>query len=230
MAYVHPYLSKSVVIMMRESHAPKWSILQFKETVSYFMSNDLNLLFTPALLVFIWGSFILILNHTVHLSHEIVMSFLALFGLITLFNVTYTMMEDAWDGSIDYFITLYGSIYPYLFARMSSLFILLCMPLLCFSGCVMYVLDMPILLFVALSLYSIQMFLSVVTAQLITSHCENRQAPMNTMLLILPSWIPSFLYVVGIVSEPQSWSMLVSFCVMQLGTLLVVSFFVRQWN
>lgn len=213
--------------VIQNSNLSFWNL---KKHILYFLSNDMMFFFTPMLLVILWSSFLLMLNHSFALTTDVWIVFLAFFGLIALFNVMYLVKDDDQDGTIDYFASTYNSLSVYLISRITAMIVVFYVPLFVLYVVIFVILDFSYLLFYALVFYSIQMLLSMVTAQLIASVGDKRCFGMNELLLVIPSWIPSFLYLIGLVSSPEDYFIMLALCLCQLGVLLIVSFFVRKWN
>lgn len=163
----------------------------------YLCAHEKQQFWPPCVLFFV-GIFLISLVHAeCPLPPQGVMAFFALWSFIQALILMHSLEEDFTDGTFAYLVSEGFSIHGYASARVLVTLITFSVPLL-FSqamGLALMHIDMSALW--GLCLNHMQCVLGLLGIQLTLCMTSNFEKKMTSLLIFIPFWIPSFLYLVG---------------------------------
>ena len=177
------------------------------------------------LTLFLFAFGILLLN-LVHAQYALVkqgiVTFCALWSFIQLSTLTHSINDDFRDGTFDWLISEGYSIYGYALARGLVFCLLVSLPILLIQAIGFYGMQLDTALLFGLLLNHLHGAVSLLGIQIILCLTAESPAKITGLFVSIPFWIPSFLYVVGMVDDSTALFPLAGLFCFQLGVSLIL--------
>jgi hypothetical protein len=189
----------------------------------YLISHEKKY-FWPPFVLFMLGIVLLSLVHAQHkLPTEGIIAFFSLWGFMQILSVTQSFEEDFQDGTFAYLITEQFSVFSYLAARLVAVIVYFSVPLLMCQFIGLMMMEMDVSLILGLILNHIQLLCGIAGIQLMLCMTARIEKKMTNLLLFIPFWVPSFLYLVGSVNDRSALVPQIGLIFISIGmTLLMV--------
>jgi hypothetical protein len=165
--------------------------------IRYLCAHEKQQFWPPCILFFV-GIFLISLVHAEYpLPPQGIIAFFALWGFIQTLSVMQSIEEDFTGGTFSFLISEGFSIHGYACARILTTALLFSIPLLFSQAVGLFLMHTNLAAMWGLCLNHMQCVLGLFGIQItlcMTSTFENK---MTSLLIFIPFWIPSFLYLVG---------------------------------
>lgn len=163
----------------------------------YLCAHEKQQFWPPCVLFFV-GIFLISLVHAdCPLPPQGVIAFFALWGFIQTLTLTHSLEEDFTDGTFAYLVSEGFSIHGYAIARLLVTLITFSAPLLLSQSAGLAFMQINMSAMWGLCLNHVQCILGLLGVQLTLCMTSNFEKKMTNLLVFIPLWIPSFLYLVG---------------------------------
>ncbi|MES2608064.1 MAG: hypothetical protein V4544_04985 [Pseudomonadota bacterium] len=163
----------------------------------YLCAHEKQQFWPPCVLFFV-GIFLISLVHAeCPLPPQGVIAFFALWGFIQTLSVMQSLEEDFTDGTFSYLISEGFSIHGYASARLITTLLTFSAPLLLSQAVGLALMNIDVSALWGLCLNHIQCVLGLLGVQLTLCMTSSIEKKMTNLLIFIPFWIPSFLYLVG---------------------------------
>ena len=163
----------------------------------YLCAHEKQQFWPPCVLFFV-GIFLISLVHTgCPLPPQGVIAFFALWGFIQTLSVMQSLEEDFTDGTFAYLVSEGFSIHGYASARLLTTLLTFSAPLLLSQAVGLALMNIDVSALWGLCLNHVQCVLGLLGVQLTLCMTSSIEKKMTNLLIFIPFWIPSFLYLVG---------------------------------
>jgi hypothetical protein len=148
--------------------------------------------------LFFLGIFLLCLIHAeCPLPAQGIVAFFALWGFMQSVSFMQSLDDDFLDGTFAYLISEEFSIYGYAFARILTTLLCFSLPLMVGWLIGLLIMQININAIWGLVLNHVQLLFGLVGLQLMFCMTSRLEKKVTNLLIFIPFWIPSFLYLVA---------------------------------
>jgi len=163
----------------------------------YFYAHEKQQFWPPCVLFFV-GIFLISLVHTEYpLPPQGVLAFFALWGFIQTLMVIQSLEEDFTDGTFSFLISEGFTVHGYAIARLLTILITFSTPLLASQTIGLLLMHIDMSAMWGLCLNHLQCVLGLIGVHVTLCLTSGIEKKMTALLIFIPFWIPSFLYLVG---------------------------------
>ncbi|MES2252166.1 MAG: hypothetical protein V4482_00575 [Pseudomonadota bacterium] len=163
----------------------------------YLYAHEKQQFWPPCVLFFV-GIFLISLVHAeCPLPPQGILAFFALWGFIQTLIVMHSLEEDFTDGSFSFLMSEGFTIHGYTIARLLTILITFSIPLLVSQTIGLLLMHIDMAAMWGLCLNHMQCVLGLIGVQLTLCLTSGIEKKMTALLIFIPFWIPSFLYLVG---------------------------------
>lgn len=163
----------------------------------YLCAHEKQQFWPPCVLFFV-GIFLISLVHAqCPLPPQGVMAFFALWSFIQTLILMHSLEEDFTDGTFAYLVSESFSIQGYASARLLVTLFTFSVPLLFSQAIGLALMQINMSAMWGLCLNHVQCISGLFGVQLTLCMTSNFEKKMTNLLIFIPLWIPSFLYLVG---------------------------------
>ena len=204
--------------------------LPWRALCRYLIQNDYSMAISPMLVTLTTILLVGMVAADLSLSLPITIMIGVLLGLWQTLGMGFHIREDYDDGTLDMIVTDGFGLVGYFLCRCALLFVCYSLPFAMIYSVFLMVMDASWRVIVTFVLSQIQMVFGILSLELVLLLTSELSSHYGALLLLMPFWMPTFLYTVTGYSDPDVWLIVLGITLLQIGLSLFTVSYIPAWR
>ena len=196
----------------------------------YFFANEKRQFWPPFILYTIGVFLIGLLHAECSLPHTGIIAFFALWGFIQTVSLTQSIEQDFTDGTFAHLMSEGYSVHGFALARLLATFIHFSVPLLISQILGLLIMGISLSALLGLVINHIHYVVGLLGVQLTLCLASSFEKKLTNLMIFIPFWIPSFLYLVGNHVDQPSILSLLGLALLSIGMTVLLIHNAFKWR